>query len=111
MKPCPAQASSTWVALRASALADIPVLPGLQSLPSEREWRTCWQSLPSGWKGKNLFLSEHETKNATCPQQRVPGLMWVSVHSPSPGKSTVAAKHVQPEASSGTEHIWTLKPD
>lgn len=77
MKPCPAQASSPGPVVRAAALADIPVLPGLQTLPEKREWSTCWQSPPSGWKGENLCLSEHETNNARF-HQCVPGLMLMS---------------------------------
>lgn len=37
MKPGPAQASSTGPVLKAAALADIPVLPGLQTLPEKRK--------------------------------------------------------------------------
>lgn len=77
MKPCPAQASSPGPIVRAAALADIPVLPGLQTLPEKREWGTCWQSPPSVWKEENLCLSEHETNNARF-HQCVPGLMLVS---------------------------------
>lgn len=54
MKPCPAYSSSVGLVLTEAALADVPAVPGLQTLSQKKELTTCWQSSPSGWEEQNL---------------------------------------------------------